>query len=284
MNRFNPEPNLVSVFSFLEELQALDCAPTSDASYSHMARSGRSVQVVDPPRCDQFSHQLLSPVLGSSQALSDYSIHYWSSFEKVLTCPGLISQQDLDEIVPVDSTLKDLATTNWQQHTHAFFTEPSSLTVTGPLLDSVAEARPPSEYKQQSLQIEPVRFTPGQSPDGSVTIRISEVCQRAYLRAYHKAYRKALRAEMNLSGDIDKAKLAGSVAGKAAGKAERDRVKATLVCVPAELHAATPTSAYSKAYSSAYRAEMKLSGDRGRARRAGQVAGRAASKADREQV
>ena len=284
MDMFTLEPNLVSGFSFLEERQELYCVPTSGASNSHMIRSGRSLQILDSHRCDQLSRQVISSALGSPRALSDYAIHYWSSFEKILAYPGLISQEDLDEIVPVDSAVKDLATTNWQQHTHAFFTEPSSLTVTGPLLDSVAEARPPAEYKQQSLQIEPVGFTPGQSPDDPVAIRIAEVCQRAYLRAYHKAYRKALRAEMNLSGDAEKAKLAGSVAGKAAGKAERDRVKATLVRLPAELQAVSPRSAYSRAYSSAYRAEMKLSGDRGKARRAGRAAGQAASKAEREQI
>lgn len=281
MDRFNPEANLVSVFSFLEELQALECAPASDVSHLHMAGSGRSVQVLDPPRCDQFSHQLISSALGSPQALRDYSIHYWSSFEKVLTCPGLISQQDLDEIVPVDSTVKDLATTNWQQQPVTFSAQQSSLAVTGPLLDSVAEACPPAEYQQQPLQVEPVRLAPGQPP---VTIRISEVCQRAYQRGYHRAYHRALRAELNLSDDMDKARLAARVAGQAAGKAERVRVKATLVGIPAELRAVTPGDAYNKAYKHAYRSEMNVSGDRERARGAGQAAGQAAAKADREQV
>lgn len=324
MDRFNPEPNLVSGFSFLEMLQEASLAPASYASNSHMIRSGRSVQALGLPHCHQFSHQVISPAPDSSRALNDYSIQYLSSFEKILACPGLISQEDLDEIVPVDSTVKDLATTNWQQHTHTFSMEQSSLAVSGPLLDSAAVACPLAEYKQQPLQLEPVGFTPSQSPDVTaqksladsgktfqqssnfvaekaenedlpvkneqsppddcVAIRTSEVCQRAYQRAYHKAYHRALRAELNLSGDIVKARLAARVAGKAAGKAERDRVKETLVCIPTELHTITPGEAYDRAYSRAYRAERNSSGDKVRARRAGRAAGQVAAKAERERV
>ena len=277
MDRFDLELNLVSGFSFLEELS---CGPASGASNS--IRSGHSVQILDPPHCDQLSRQVISPALGSPQALSDYLIHCVPSYGNILAYPGLISQEDLDEIVPVDCTVTDLATTNCQQNTHTISEEQSSLTE--PLLDSVAEACPLAESRQQPLQTEPVGSTPGQSHEDSLTTRISEACQRGYQRGYHRAYHAALRAELNLSDDMAKARHAARAAGRAAGKAERERVKATLDFVPASLRAVTPALAYSKAYAKAHRTEMNLSGDRMMAKRAGRSAGQAAAKVERERA
>lgn len=262
-------------------------ASAPGASHSHLARSGHSVQILDPPPFDQLSHQVISPAFGSANLLSDYSIHHLPSFEGILAGPVTISQEDLDEIVPVDCTVKDLATTNWQQHTHTLAAEQSSLSFTRLLLDSTAGACPPAEYKQQPHQI-PVRFTPGRSPDSSLSITNSEMCQRAYQRAYHSAYHKTLRAEIRLSDDIVKARQAargaGRAAGKAAGKAERERVKGTPGCVSGEFHAITPGEAYNRAYSKTYRAEINISGDKVRARQAARTAGQAAAQAQREQV
>ena len=239
MDRFDLEPNFVSDFSFYEELQEGSCAPTSDPANLRMIRSGHSVQILDPPHCDQLSH-VISPAPGFPHALSDYAIHYLPPFENIFTHPYSISQKDLDDIVPVDGTEKDLATTSWQQPTHTFTTEQSSRTVTGPLSVSVAEACPLAEYKQQPLHTEPAKLTPSHSPDDSLTITTSQVCKRAYLKGYHKAYHKVLRAELNLSDDTVKAKLAASVAGKAAGNAEIERVKGTLVRISSGLRTITP--------------------------------------------
>ena len=289
MDRYNTNPHYIPESYYSQDRQESLIFPTA-TSKSYPRRFGHSVQTLDSPHYEYLNHQGTNQdTFDLQHILDDYSILDLPPVENLSILTELITQKDLDDIVPVDDlTCTDSPQTNLQQTTQKSPSEHSPVTLSHSSLHPVTTTIP---LVQQQVQTEPVGyqlteyFNSGESPTGTLS--------DTYRRWYHLAYRRAYRAEMATSGDQDKAKQAGRAAGKATGraasKAQRDRTNKPsadnqLAISSREGRIKAYGRTYSKAYQKAYRAEMAISGNQDKAKQVGGASGRAATKARRDRI
>ncbi len=297
MDSFSFDPNFVSDFSYLQELNESPSEPFR-AFGSQPCMSGFSVQTLDSPlhtyvsqsdavlNNDYYANQLNQYAVAPSRSESNF-ISTEGEFRKYMRILDLLDSDDLVNI-PLEE-LDVYLGTNETASDKLLFTEPNAHTVTHPPLQEsscgqafdnfsqplsrpVAKDRPLNTDNQQQVTDAPAEFeVPESTVSGeSLTITPGEYYHRAYMRAYKKAY----RAEMSSSADKVKAKQAGQVAGQA----EIKRVKESSTSFSGDSLTITPGEAYNRAY----RAEMSSSADKVKAKQAGQTAGQAERKRVKE--
>ena len=271
---------------------------------------GHSVQTLNSPHCE-YVNQHETDTFDPQHTLDDYSIFDLLPTEPLSTFTELITQKDLDEIVPVDDlTGTDATRANLQQTTqkppHSPATQSgicqrrraaqksphSTATASHSSLCPTTTTTPPVQQQVHTK-------TAGHQLTGSFDFgKPSTARTRAYRKNYSLAYGRAFRAEMAISHDEDKAKraakAAGKAAGKAASKAEKKRIKEssadhqflTVSSREDRIRAYIKTyhNAYTKAYKRAFLAEISLSDNLDKAYEAARAAGKAASKDMREQI
>ena len=220
MNISSLKTNCISDFSFSRALQETARLSTETLT-SHQSGLKHSVQIHSPPHSGYLHHQVTTQEgPGSPRRLNDFSIYDLPSDEHSTTFTALITQKDLDEIVPVDDILLEgFTTTNLQQ---AVATSPptyASATLSQPSLSPpVTLVMPVTEEKEgrtKTIKFKPIK--PFLSSDESAGITPTRYCNRAYQRSYQWAY----RLELKNSGNKDLAKHTGRIAGRIALKAER---------------------------------------------------------------
>ena len=225
--------------------------------------------------------------------------------EPLSTLTELITQKDLDEIVPVDDlTGTDSTKANLQQTTQKSPSEHSPVTCSHSSFCPTTTTIP---LVQQQVDTETAGH---QLTESFVFGQSSNVRTIAYRKNYGSAYGKAYRAEMAISRNKDKAKQAAQAAGKAAGKAaskaaykaackaackaEKKRIKESsadrqfLTVSSREdrirAYIKTYNNAYTKAYKRAFLTEISSSDDIDKAHKSAKAAGKAASKDIREHI
>ena len=294
MDRYNVSPHPAPESSCSQDRQESLLFPTA-TSKSYPRRFGHSVQTLNSPHCGYLNHHGTNQdTFDPQHTLDDHLILNLPPIETLSIFTELISQKDLDEIVPIDDlTCTDSTKADLQQTTQKSLSEHSPVTSPHSSLCPVTTTIPPVQPTQQQVHTETAGYQLTESFSGeSPTITPAN----AYRRDYHMAYRRAYRAEMATSGDKDKAKeaakAAGRAAGRAASRAQRERKKKssadnqflTISSREARIKAYIKFyhRAYTKAYKRACQAEISLSGNVNKAHKAGQAAGKAASQHQRE--
>ena len=288
MDRYSVTPHSVPESSYSQDRQEYPLFPTA-TSKSHPRQFGHSVQTLNSPRCQHLNHhETNQDIFDLQHTLDDRSTLALPPIEHLLTLTRLISQKDLDDIVPIDDlTCTDSTKTNLQQTTQKPPSEHSPVTFSHSSLCPITTTVP---LVQQQVHTETAGHQLTESFDSGESPTITPA--NAYRRDYHMAYRRVYQAEMAISDNQEKAKQAAKAAGRAAGraasKAQRERIKKTsadnqfltISSREARIKAYIRTygNAYNKSYNRAYRAEISLSGNKDKANRAGQAAGKAASK------
>lgn len=250
---------------------------------------GHSVQTLNSPHCE-YLNQHETDTFDPQHTLDDYSIFDLLPTEPLSTLAELITQKDLDEIVPVDDlTGTDATRANLQQTTQK---SPHS-----PATASHSSLCPTTATPLVQQQVH--KKTAGHQLTGSFDFgKPSTARTRAYRKNYSLAYGRAFRAEIAISCDEDKAKRAAKAAGKAAGKAASKAEKKRIIESSADHQFLTVSSkedrirayiktyhnAYTKAYKRAFLAERSVSDNIDKAYEAAKAAGKTASKDMREQI
>ena len=212
----------MSDFSFSQALQ--DTAPLSTETLTlHLSGLEHSVQIHNPPHSGYLHHQVTTQEgSGSPRRLNDFSIFDLPSDEHSTTFTALITQKDLDEIVPVDDHLLiGFSTTDLQQAVETSPSTYSSTTFSKPSSSpSVNLVIPVTEEKRGQVRTKTIKFKPIKpflSSGESAGITLTRYCNRAY----QKSYQWAFRLELKNSGNKDLAKHTGRIAGRIALKTER---------------------------------------------------------------
>ena len=180
------------------------------------------MQIHNPPHSSFLHHQVTNQEgPGSPRTLNDFSIFDLPSDEHSSKFTALITQKDLDEIVPVDDDfLEALATLDIQQTIETSPSTDSSATFShlppSPTVNLVMLVTREQKGRvcTKTIKLKPTRSScSGESP----SITPAEYCGRAYQKSYHWAS----RLEMTNSCDKDLAKRTGRIAGQIASSIER---------------------------------------------------------------
>ena len=181
------------------------------------------MQIHNPPHSGYLHHQVTNQEgPGSARTLNDFSIFDLPSDEHSATFTALITQKDLDEIVPVDDHLLiGFTTTDPEQAVETPPSTYSSATISQlPSSPPVTLVMPVTEKRYGRLRTKTIRFKPLKpslsSPESS-GITPTRYCNRAYQRSYQWAY----RLEFKNSDNEDLAKHKARIAGRIARNAER---------------------------------------------------------------
>ena len=228
MNVSSLTPDCISDFSFSQALQ--DAAPLSTGSLtSHLSGLEHSVQIHDQPHSGYLHHQVTNQEgPRSPRTLNEFSIFDFPSDEHSATFTAMITQKDLDEIVPVDDhllegftkiDLEQAVERSPSTYSSATFTQTSSS-------PTIALVMPVTEEKQGQIRTKTIKFIPIRpfSLGEPIGITPSKYCSRAYQRSYHWAY----RLEMTNSGNKNLARHTGRIAGRIARRAEKVLAKKLL--------------------------------------------------------
>lgn len=296
MDKYNVNPRSIPESSYSPDRQDSLLLPTA-TSKSCPKWHGHSVQTDNSPHREYLNHQETNQDAFDLQyTLDDTLIQNLLPIEPLSIFAELITQKDLDEIVPVDGlTCSDSTKANLQQTTQESPAEHSPATFSHSSLPPITTTTPQA---QQQVHTE----TAGHQFTESFDFGESTARSRAYRRNYGLAYGRTYRAEMAISGDIDKATKAAKAAGKAAGRAasrvvsqvQREltlessdknqflAIRSREDCIKDYIRAFA--NAYTKAYNKAFMAEISSSYNTKKAHQAAQAAGKAASRQLREHI
>lgn len=187
------------------------------------------MQIHDQPHSGYLHHQVPNQEgPGSPRTLNEFSIFDLPSDEHSATFSALITQKDLDEIVPVDDhllegfttiDLEQTVETSPSTYSSATFSKASSS-------PSIALVMPVTEEKYGQIRTKTIKFKPIRpfAPGESIGMTPSEYCGRAY----QKSYRWAYRLEMTHSGNKNRARHTGRIAGRIARRVEEVLAKKLL--------------------------------------------------------
>ena len=296
MDRYNVNPRSVPESSYSQDRKDSLLVPTAP-SKSCPRWHGHSVQTDNSPHYEYLNHQETNQDIFDPQyTLDDTLIHNLLPSEPLSNFAELITQKDLDEIVPVDGlTRPDSTKANLQQTKQESPSEHSPTTFS---LSSLGPTTTTTRLAQQLVHTETAEYEFTESFDFGESIARS----RAYRRNYGLAHSRAYRAEMAISGDTDKATQAARAAGQAAGRAasrvvsqvQRDlalesssdnqflAIRSREDCIRDYIRA--NDNAYAKAYKKAFLAEISTSYNTKKAYRAARSAGKAASRDMRKHI
>ena len=297
MDRYNVNTQSIPEPSCSQDRQESLLSPTA-TSKSCPGRFGHSVKTLNSPHSEYLNHHGTNQdTFDPLRSLDDHLILNVPPIESLSIFTELVSQKDLDEIVPVDDlTHTDSTKKNLQQTTQKSPSEQSPATFSHSSLCPATTTIPLVQPTQLQVPAQTAEYLFSEFFYFRQSLPMTPA--HAYRREYHMAFRRVYRAEMAVSGDIDKAKQAAKVAGRAAGRAaskiQKERIKESLdvdqfLTVSSrqdriKAYIKAYGRVYTKEYNRACRAEMSLSGNIDKAHRAGQAAGKAASKISRKRI